>query len=29
VNAFQVSNGLVADGEVGAQTAKALGITMP
>lgn len=29
VNAFQVSSGFVADGEVGAQTAKALGITMP
>lgn len=29
VNAFQVTSGLVADGEVGAQTAKALGITMP
>lgn len=29
VNAFQVTNGLVADGEVGVQTAKALGITMP
>jgi hypothetical protein len=29
VNAFQVSSGFVPDGEVGAQTAKALGITMP
>ena len=29
VNAFQLSTGLVPDGEVGATTAKALGITMP
>lgn len=29
VNAFQLSNGLVPDGEVGAETARALGITMP
>ena len=29
VNAFQLSNGLVSDGEVGPQTARALGIALP
>jgi peptidoglycan hydrolase-like protein with peptidoglycan-binding domain len=29
VSAFQIANGLLADGEVGTETANALGVTFP